>query len=217
MATVTETLLANIVNPALLELGGRDLSTLSTGSPDLTEKLAARTILALVDEVLMAAPWVCVSKRDSSLTASTTVTSDEFDYVYALPDDFLRMIGEPLYSGSLLHYSQGQYPDWRIKTRSYLECAYAGPDILYVYRTVLGLSDTDTYYTVFDSTLNVACQALCRARWAYQVTGDLNAQKAFYELYEWQIRKAQIENRKNIKRPQIERNRLRYVRWDGNG
>lgn len=195
--TVLVDKLAYLVNPVLLELGGKALSTLSSTSSNKTEQMCALTLDQYVTQVLNIEPWACVSKRDTALTASSGVTSDEFDYVYDLPTDFVRMVGEPMYSGVSLHYSDAPQPAWRIRGR-YLECAYSHPDIFYVYKPIaseLEDSDTDDYFsTDMDASLRAAIQAICKWKWCYQVTGDLKTEASYMNQYQIILRMAKAEN-----------------------
>ena len=215
--TVLADKLSYLVNPVLTELGGKALTALSSSSTNKTEKMCALTLDGYVTQVLMAEPWTCVSKRDSALTASTE-TSDEFDYVYDLPTDFVRIIGEPLFTGASHHYSDGAFSDWRIRGR-YFESAFIGPDILYVYKpisTELEDSDTDTYFsTTMDNSLRAVIQAMCKWKWCYHITGDLKATEFFRGEYLLTLKMAKAENLSNLKRVGVECNRLRYVKTLG--
>lgn len=172
MATFTENKLTHIVNPVLLELGHKRISTLNAASSDKIESLCALTIDSIITSILKLEPWVSVSKRYSSLTANSGI-SDEFAYLYDLPSDFVRMIGEPLYLGSPKHYASPPYVDWRI-VGSVFECAFPNPDILYVYRPdESDGTDTNEYFSsIMGEEVREAIMGMCRYRWAYAITGS---------------------------------------------
>lgn len=215
MATVTANKKDLLVNPALWELGDDGLSSLSTTATSPKEKMCANTIDGIVNEVLFAGDWLCVSKRDSSLTQSSSHTPDEFLYAYDLPSDFVRLIGPPAYYGyfGILVTPDGKR-GWRVVGRK-LETDYFSPDILYVYKTSFDDedNDTDTYYTLFDENLKRSIQCLCMARWSYAVSG--RDQSRYEALYRQVLREARARNRLNNPPQQVGTGRITAKRLRG--
>ena len=219
MATVTSNKLSFLVNPALWELGDDGLSSLSKTSANIKEKMCANTIDDIVIEVLNEVDWICVSKRDTSLTSNSNIVKDEFLYGYDLPSDFIHLIGTPLYYGP---YGIPMNPDnltnlrkqWRI-VGSILETDLLNPDILYVYKTSFDDedSDEDTYYTLFDSSLKRSVQTLAKARWADAVAGKDPVK--YEQLYRQIIKEAQSKNDRNRAYKRIGNTATRNARLRG--
>lgn len=220
MATVSANKLV-IINDALRRMRHPGLSTLSTSSTDAIEALAANGFDEIVKEVLREAPWIAVLKRDTSLTAVSGANTDQFDYSWKLPTDFVRMVGDPLYNGSPIHYSN-DVQHWRVTGyesggQQVLETKHTGPDILYVFFTTFADpdTDTDTYYTLFDTPLKETIKLLCMARWWYAVTGNANGQQNQLAIYEQMKKKYMGQNSSNKSRIILDKSTLLYSRLPG--
>ena len=201
--------LALLVNPALVMLGADTLTALST-STNTVQNLASITFLMLVEEVLMEANWAGIQKRATTLAADSDHVNDEFYYGFALPSDFVHLVGEPRYIRAAV-FPPGQ-KHWRI-VGTKLETDYAGPDILYVYNPGYAVNDNETpddYYTLMNAPLRSAIIAKLMAAWADPIAGKDPVK--YEQLYQIKLRQAQAKNAKQSPPPQITPNSLMVQR-----
>jgi len=139
MSALTKKL--ELVNAALMALGNNRLSTLSVDSTDLIEALSAQELEHWIQEVLLLGPWKCVSS-EASLSESVDTSDQAFAYAYALPSDFVRMIGTPTFCGgvpiSASSADEGALYNIRRNDNGVqlLECDFTQPQILYVYQNL---------------------------------------------------------------------------------
>ena len=209
MATVLVNELALFVNPALVMLGADTLIALSVSASETIQNLASITFLGLVEEVLMEANWVDVQKRDSSLTADSNHVADEFPYGYALPSDFVHLVGEPRYIGAGV-VPKGQ-KHWRVNGTK-LETSCLGPDILYVYKTsdAVDAGTDDAYYTLMKAPLRAAIIAKLMAAWAAPVAGHDPIK--YEQLYRLKLNSMRTLNAKQSPPAQMSPNTLMNMR-----
>ncbi len=210
----------SLVNPALLRLGEATLATtaeLDIDSSNPVEQLVALTIDGIISEVLELFPWDCVSKIDTSLTAISDYSPKDsiYNYAYKLPDDFIRIIGEPAYGGQPLHYSQeiiagrnawriGAYSDQPVDHgtanppgqsfmgQRVLETIVNSPYVEYVYRKIFTDESTedDDYYHKMDISLRNSIQDRCRERWAFPITRNMGDEAQAYQSWKLGLKDA---------------------------
>lgn len=90
---------------ALLKIGEKTVSSIDEDTPTATKLKACYNVV--LDEALAAGPqkgWKFATER-ATISVDGTSPNDEFDYRYALPEQFLRVVK--------VHADGTDYTDWR--------------------------------------------------------------------------------------------------------
>jgi len=185
-----------IVNAALGHLGSKPLSTLSSSATGNLERFIEANFDDWVVEVLESAPWRCVMKEDNALAATSVSTNVQYHYAYLLPPDFVRLIGQPWFSGLPVRYHArniyaviGKDP---ATGQRILHCVYPSPYIQYVYQA---LNENDaSYYTLIDSTLRRTVIAKLEYELAVPVTENAQLAEIKYRMYRETLKHARSQN-----------------------
>ena len=172
----TETDLANM---ALIMLGQQPITSLDDSNNRAV--LANKRLADVRDSVLRAHNWNCAVRR-ASLNADETAPTWGYDKRYALPSDFVRMVGleDPLTDYKIEAGNQGHTVD------NYLLSDATVMKITYIFR----LTDVSK----MDDTLKQAIATRLAAEIGQAVTGDINTANMMLEKYQLLLVQAAYED-----------------------
>lgn len=161
-----------ICNNALLDLGEDVI--MSLGDDSKAAGLCNHRWPALRDAVLRAHPWNCAMAQ-AELAAGTVAPLWKWEYKYALPSDFLRII-------QVVGQDGEEIPDWEIQGNIIL-CDEEAPIFVSFVRC-----ETDP--RKYDALLSEALSARLAAALAYPLSGSTSLAQAHWEIYQTKLAEA---------------------------
>ncbi|MDD3311312.1 hypothetical protein [Pseudodesulfovibrio sp.] len=187
-----------ICNNALLDLGEDAIMSLTDGGK--AAGLCNHRWPAVRDAVLRAHPWNCAMAQ-AELAAAAAAPLWKWEFQYALPTDFLRIIRIVAPDGTLIE-------DWEIQGGVILCDEDAPIFISYVRR------ETDP--ARYDALLGEALSARLAATLAYPLSGSTSLAQAYWELYQKKLAEARgVDAREGVPESVTPTNWLR-ARTSGN-
>jgi len=161
-----------ICNNALLDLGEDAIMSLTDGSK--AAGLCNHRWPAVRDAVLRTHPWNCAMAQ-AELAAASAAPLWKWEFQYALPTDFLRIIRIVGTDGTVVE-------DWEIQGGVILCDEDAPIFISYVRR------ETDP--ARYDALLGETLSARLAAALAYPLSGSTSLAQAYWELYQKKLAEA---------------------------
>ncbi|MEF2230883.1 MAG: hypothetical protein V3571_08140 [Pseudodesulfovibrio sp.] len=161
-----------ICNNALLDLGEDAIMSLADGSK--AAALCNHRWPAVRDAVLRTHPWNCAMAQ-AELAAAVAAPLWKWEFQYALPTDFLRIIAIVARDGAPVN-------DWEIQGGIILCNEDAPLFISYVRRE----PDPGKY----DPLLTEALSARLAATLAYPLTGSTSLAQAYWDIYQKKLAEA---------------------------
>jgi len=197
----------SIANIALNNLGDK---TISDFSDNTAQAFATKTRFTdVVNQVLRAHPWNCVTKR-ATLTRLSVTPKFSFDYAYTLPADSLRVL-------SLFEESNYDYP-WQVELvaidenedRLALVTSASTANIIYI-KKYIGSNNHDNREAVqlinhFDSILIQAVGMALAGEIAMDLTGQSQLRDMMMAKYQGTLSEARSINGQEGTAQKIESN-----------
>ena len=161
-----------ICNSALLDLGEDVIMSLTDDSK--AAGLCNHRWPAVRDAVLRAHPWNCAMAQ-AELASGTTAPLWKWEYKYALPTDFLRVI-------QVVGQDDEPIENWEIQGNVIL-CDEQAPIFISYIRC-----ETDPCR--YDALLTEALSARLAAALAYPLSGSTSLAQAYWEIYKNKLTEA---------------------------
>lgn len=173
----------DICNLVIRMLGAKTITSLDDSQEEA--RILDDIYDRILDEVLMAYPWNFAIKR-VSLSQLAETPSYEFDYAYALPDDYLR----------ILEVEDEGYVDYQLENNKLL----TDEESISV-RYLARVTDPTEYSPIFIQ----AFTARLAAEMAYPLTGDASLSNSKMEEFQLKVSQARSTNAQEGKARTIER------------